>query len=193
MLPDAYGPEELAALAERVRQRDPVAESDLVRLFQRPIFLMLASRTRDTEAARDLTQEVLLAVLNALRGGQLRASEKLSAFVHGTARNLVNNHFRTQGRKPHEIPLDSELPLPARDDQAFEEAERSALVRRAVDHLEPVDRKILLMTLVDGLKPGKIAEQLELTPEAVRTRKSRAVKRVINVIEQLSRKVPGDH
>ena len=189
----AHGPEELAALAERVRQRDSAAESDLVRFFQRPVFLMLMARMRDAETARDLTQEVLLAVVSALRNGQLRASEKLSAFVHGTARNLANNHLRTQGRKPREMPLDPDLPVPAPEEASLDEEERSGLVRRAVEQLEPIDRKILLMTLVDGLKPGKIAAELELTSEVVRTRKSRAVRKVTGMIEQLSRKSPRDH
>ena len=185
---EPHDPGELAALGERIRQRDPAAESDLVRLFQRPVFLMLVSRIRDPEAARDLTQEVLLAVLNALRNGQLRASEKLTAFVYGTARNHANNHLRAQGQKPREIPLDPDLPLPAPEGEGFEEEERSRLVRRGVEQLEPIDRKILLMTLVDGLKPGKISAQLGLTPEAVRTRKSRAVKKVIDMVKKLSRK-----
>ena len=184
---EAHDPEELAALSERIRQNDPAAESDLVRLFQRPVFLMLVSRTRDPEAARDLTQEVLLAVLNALRNGQLRAPEKLSAFVHGTTRNLANNHIRTQGQKLREIPLDQELPLAAPERETLEDEQRSSLVRRGLEQLDPTDRKILLMTLVDGLKPGKIALELGLTPEAVRTRKSRAVRKVTEMVEKLSR------
>jgi RNA polymerase sigma-70 factor (ECF subfamily) len=193
MAMDAHDPEELSALGERVRQGDPVAESDLVRLFQKPIFLMLVTRTRDPEAARDLTQEVLLAVLNALRNGQLRASDKLSAFVHGTARNLANNHLRTQGQKPREIPLDPDLLLASPAVEGLEDKERSSLVQRGLEQLEPLDRRILLMTLADGLKPGKIAVELGLTPEAVRTRKSRAVKKVIEMVQKLSRKSPQHH
>jgi len=193
VLREAHSPEELAALTERIRQRDASAETDLVRLFQKPVFLMLVARTRDPEAARDLTQEVLMAVLTALRNGRLHAAEKLPAFVHGTARNLANNHLRTRGQKPPEVPLDPDFPLAAPAGVKVEEEERSSLVRRAVEQLEPVDRKILLMTLVDGLKPAAIARQLELTPEAVRTRKSRAVKKVIEAVGKLSRKGRGHH
>jgi DNA-directed RNA polymerase specialized sigma24 family protein len=35
------------------------------------------------------------------------------------------------------------------------------------------------MTLVDGLKPGEIAETLRLTSEVVRQRKSRALKKLV--------------
>lgn len=188
---EAHGPEDLEILGERIRQSDPAAESDLIRLFQRPIFLMLVSRTRDPEAARDLTQEVLMAVLKGLRNGQLRASEKLSAFVYGTARNVANNYLRTRGQNPRELPLDPDLPLAAPERETVEDEERGRLVQRGLQQLDPVDRKILLMTLVDGLKPGKIALELGLTPEVVRTRKSRAVRRVIEMVEKLSRK--GSH
>ena len=190
---EAHDPEKLAALGERIRRRDPEAENDLVRYLQRPVFLMLVSRTRDPETARDLTQEVLLAVLRALRSGQLRASEELSAFVHGIARNVANNYLRTQGQKAREIPLDPDLPVAAPEGESLEEEERSTLLRRGVEKLEPIDRRILLMTLVDGLKPGTIAVELGLTPEAVRTRKSRAVKKVIDMMEKLSRKGPQHH
>ena len=188
-----HQPEDLTSLAERIRQNDPTAESDLIRIFQRPVFVMLVTRTRDSEAARDLTQEVLLAVLKALRNGQLRAAEKLSAFVHGTARNLANNYLRTRLQNPRELPLDPDLPLAAPEGKTLQDEERSSIVQRAIQRLEPLDRKILLMTLVDGWKPGKIALELALTPEAVRARKSRAVRKVMEMVETLSRKGPKHH
>ena len=49
------------------------------------------------------------------------------------------------------------------------------------------DRQILLLTLVDGMKPGEIAEQMGLTAEVVRARKSRAQKRVVAALADLSR------
>jgi hypothetical protein len=38
------------------------------------------------------------------------------------------------------------------------------------------------MTLVDGLKPGVIAERLRLHPDVVRQRKLRATRRVIDLV-----------
>jgi hypothetical protein len=45
---------------------------------------------RNPEAPRDLTQDVLLVVVHALRNGHLREPERLAAF-YGTAHNLVHN------------------------------------------------------------------------------------------------------
>jgi DNA-directed RNA polymerase specialized sigma24 family protein len=44
------------------------------------------------------------------------------------------------------------------------------------------------MTLADGLEPTEIARTLGLSPEAVRQRKSRALKRLLARLNSLSRR-----
>ncbi len=179
---------DLARVAERIRDGDPSAEEELVREFGDRVRVFAGIRTRDREVARDLGQEIMISVLTALRLGQLRESERLGAFVYGTARNVVNNYLRT-GRQERSEPLPPDLPAAMPDPaDELETARRQDLVRRGLARLNRADRGILLMTLVDGLKPGEIACQLGLTAEVVRARKSRALKRVVERISELSRK-----
>lgn len=179
--------QESLALVVRIREGNPAAEDELIRAFSKRVSLMVLARTRDPEAARELTQEVLLAVLQALRSGQMKEPEKLSAFVYGTARNLVSNYFRARGQQLRAESLSLDL-LIAQPTDDREHTERMNLVHRAMERLNAIDRKILLMTLVEGLKSGEIASQLNLTPEVVRQRKSRAVKKVIECVRKMSRK-----
>ncbi len=179
--------QEAVALVVRIREGDPCAEDEFVRVFSSRVSLMMLARTRDPEAARELTQDVLIAVLRALRNGQMREAERLAAFVHGTARNVVNNYFRARSHQLRTESLSPDLPL-ARTADDLEYSERMNLVHRALDRLDSADRKILLMTLVEGLKPSEIAGQMNLTPEVVRQRKSRAVRKVIKRIKRMSRK-----
>jgi RNA polymerase sigma factor (sigma-70 family) len=180
-------PEQQSTLAERIRSREPSAEEELVRLFSDRIAYLVLARTRDREAARDLTQDVMLAVVLALRDGHLREAERLAAFVYGTARNLVNNYLRTRSRLPREDPIDA-APYLASIPDPLENTERATLVRRALGALDSTDRKILLLTLVEGLKPGEIAARLGLTSEVVRARKSRALKKTTERVKRLSRR-----
>ena len=180
-------PEQQFTLVERLRQREASAEEELVHLFSNRVAFLVRLRTGDPEAARDLTQEVLLAVVLALRKGNLRDSERLAAFVYGTARNVINNFLRTRNRLPKEDVIDAEHHSAHRRDP-FDDTERAALVRHALGALEPLDRTILLLTLVEGLKPGEIATRLGLTAEVVRTRKSRALKKAIERVKKLSRR-----
>jgi len=151
--------------------------------FSRRIFVMGVVRTRDREAARELVQDVLMAVIGALRKGQLQDADKLPAFIHGTARNLINNQLRSAGQTPPVEPLPEDL---AEENlvERLEDAERGRLVHQALDRLGQEDRQILLMTLVQGCKPGEIAARLGLTSEGVRTRKLRALKKVADLIEK---------
>lgn len=176
-----------SSLAERIRKGDQAAEDELVRLFSDRVLVMMRARTRDPEAAHELAQDVMVAVLRALRNGQVREPERLAAFVYGTARNLVSNYLRARSQHPKEEPISSELAA-ANPAENVETSERVVLVRRALECLDSRDRKILLLTLVEGLKPGEIAAHLGLNPVLVRQRKSRAVKKVIERIRKMSRK-----
>ena len=179
-------PQQQSALAARIRSREPSAEEEFVRLFSPRVTFMVLARTHDPEVARDLTQDVMLAVVRALRGEQLRDPERLVGFVFGTARNLINNHLRNRNRLPREDPLDAALHLACPPHPA-EDTERIALVRRALVALDSTDRAILLLTLGEGLKPGEIGIRLGLSSEVVRARKSRALKKTIDRVKKLSR------
>jgi RNA polymerase sigma-70 factor (ECF subfamily) len=176
-----------SGLAERIRSQEPSAEEELVRLFGDRVRFLVVARTRDPEVARDLTQDVMLAVVRALRGGQLRDPERLAGFVYGTARNVINNYLRTRSRSPKEDPIDAAEHV-ASAVEPIDNSERIALVRRTLATLEATDRQILLLTLVEGLKPGEIGARLGLTSEIVRARKSRALKKTIDRVRKLSRR-----
>ena len=166
---------------------DPTAEDQIVRTFGPRINVMALVRTRDPDAAQDLTQSALVQILQALRKGQLRDRQKLPAFVYGTARNVINYYLRARSQTPRSEPLGGDT---GAEDEVqlldLERAERLTLVRRAVARLEPGDRRVLMMTLVDGWEPTVIAARLGLSAEVIRQRKSRAIKRVIEVIKDLS-------
>ena len=182
-------PSDLAALATRVASGDQAAEKMLIEHVAPRIRAMALARTRDVDLARDLTQESLIAVLVAARKGQIRDLDRVAAFVCGVARNVINNH-RRKTFKLQESPLEDELlhaglpRLIAEDDH--EESERKRLMTRALSALGPSDRQVLLLTLVQGLKPGEIAAKTGLSPDVVRTRKSRALKRVLETLENQS-------
>jgi RNA polymerase sigma-70 factor, ECF subfamily len=184
---DLPTPHQQRTLAERIRAGERSAEDELVHVFQDRIAFLVRMRTHDSGAAPDLTQEVMLAVVLALRDGQLREADRLAAFVYGTARNVINNYLRTRSRLPKEDLIhDQHHPVAPSD--SLENAERSAVVRRALTSLDSTDRKILLLTLVNGLKPGEIATRIGLTSDVVRARKSRALKKMIERVKRLSRR-----
>ena len=168
----------------------PSADEELVYQFRNRIAFFVRTRMHDPSAVQDLTQDILLAVVVAVRRGQLRNPDRLAAFIYGTARNIVKSHLRARSRHPRLVPIDSDDWSITGDDPA-DDRERRALVRRALSTLDSRDRQILLLTLVTGLKSGEIATHLGLTSEVVRARKSRALKKVIAQVRAWSRRSPG--
>jgi len=192
-LPVAITPGQFRDLPERIRQGDASAETELVHHFTRRIFVMGVVRTHDREAARDLVQDVLIAVIGSLRKGQLLDPDKLAAFVHGTARNLINNRLRTERQQPQLEPLSENLAQACLSEE-LEYAERTRLVLQAMNRLGDEDRQILWMTLVEGRGPAEIASSLGLSSEVVRTRKGRAIRKVTDLIRnKLSRTLANCH
>jgi RNA polymerase sigma-70 factor, ECF subfamily len=167
-------------LAARIQAGEPGAEDELVRQFRPGLVAVMRARTRDPQIAPELAHDTLMAVIAALREGKLRDEERLAGFVHGVARNVLASHFRRRSGEPITVELDPDLPLPQPRDA--EERERRELALRAIDELGPLDRQVLELSLVHGLAPAEIARRLDLSPEAVRMRKMRAVRRAAELV-----------
>ena len=179
------------SLVRRIERGDREAEAELADRFYPKVRAMALARLHGAPAAMDITQETILGVLEALRAGRLRETDRLPAFVLSTARNLINGHQRKQAHS-REV-LQDPPREPAQSDPSpfeIEDRQRLALVGEALDQLRPLDRRILLLTLVDGLKSREIGPIVGLTPEAVRTRRARAVRAIrlrVNKVSQASR------
>jgi RNA polymerase sigma factor (sigma-70 family) len=184
-LDEASAIEESVGLVEGIARGDRAAEATFVQRYLPKVRALLLARSRNPDLTADLQQEVMIESLCALRRGQLREASKLASFVIGIARNLLNNYFRSQKRQPECEEFAEEIYLPVAE-QEHEDMDRRELAARAIDSLDMIDRRILTMTLVDGFKPGLIAERLGLKPDVVRQRKVRATRRVTEIVRQLS-------
>jgi RNA polymerase sigma factor (sigma-70 family) len=179
---DILGADDCAELARRIHDGDRAAEARFARLYCDCVFAMALARTRDRRAARELMDDVLMAVILALRHGAVRDQRRLGGFVHGTAVNTINAYFRQRSRQPRTIALDRTLPSGDALDER-EEDDRQRTVRAAMALLDARDRQILQLSLADGLKPGEIATRLGLSSVAVRQRKCRALRAIVVSID----------
>jgi RNA polymerase sigma-70 factor (ECF subfamily) len=165
------------SLAERIMAGDSAAEEELVNTYRRALVAIARVRTRDCQAAQDLAQQVLIEALKALRAGKLREIEKLPAYIEGIAHNVINSFIRTRTRKS-ECPLDDAELLSSDPVGQYETEERRRFLEREIEVLSPLDQRILFWSLIDGYPLAEIAARLEMTHDAVRTRKSRAIRKL---------------
>jgi RNA polymerase sigma factor (sigma-70 family) len=181
------------SLARRIERGDREAEAELARQLYVRVRPMASVHLRWSDAAVDIAQETIVQALEALRAGRLREPEKLPAFVLGIARNLINNYKRKEARSREVLQHPPDRLVEADPTLARLDEQQRALVRAALARLSPVDRRILLLTLVNDRTPREIAPTIGLTPEVVRTRKSRAIKALADEIEVMTRTSSSDH
>jgi RNA polymerase sigma factor (sigma-70 family) len=181
-------PDGWSTMVRRIRQGNSHAEAEMAQYFFDRVRVMAEARMHGSEIAQDVAQETILAVLEAIRAGKLREPEKLPAFVLGTARNLVNNHFRHEAaaREFQANPPARTVADPVSG--AAIDAQRRDLIKDALKQLKPLDQRILLLTLAEGMNPREIAPVVGLKAEAVRTRKARAVRAIHEKLKKMTRK-----
>ena len=178
------------SLVRRIQCGDASAEAELIQLYDRRVLVMLAARTRDPDAARELAQETMIAVLRAVRAGAVRDPGSLPAFIHGVARNLANNHLRLRVRERSRYAEVTEAIAVVEPPATIEMRERIELLGSALRELPALDRRILLLTLTSGLNPADVGRRLGLSASIVRTRKSRAIRRLQQIVDAVTRSNP---
>jgi RNA polymerase sigma-70 factor (ECF subfamily) len=163
--------------AELVRQiasgsnRD--AEAELFRRMAPRIRLYGLRHLRNESAAEDLTQQVLITMLETLRAGRLREPEKLASFVLGTCRMTVLDLRRSLQRKQRLLEqfgpdlLNPVQPLIPNLDQ-----ER---LTRCLQNLKERERTVLVMSFYDEQTCADVATFLGISEINVRVIRHRAI------------------
>src|SRR5512144_1067486 len=145
--------------AELVRQigsgSDREAEAELCRRMAPRIRLYGLRHLRDEHAADDLTQQVLITTLEALRAGRLREPGKLASFVLGTCRMTVLELRRGAQRKERLfVQFGLDLPAPAPPSLPVLDHEH---LTRCVQSLKERERAVIVMSFYDERTAADVA------------------------------------
>jgi len=170
------------SLVERSRAGDTWAFGELVRRYQGRLYPTLLRLTGSAEDAQDLLQEAFLRAYRKL--GRFQGESSFYTWLYRLTVNLALSHRRR--RNPSLRLAD----LPSSEDEGSydpaseadqsdpslpaEQAERDALVHRALDALAPDHRAVVVMKEFDGLRYEEIAAHLGVPVGTVRSRLHRA-------------------
>ena len=137
---------------------------------------MAAATFRTMPAADDLAQDVLLLTIERLHAGDVRRPEEIGSFILGTSRMMAHGERRLARRREalaaRFIDTGAETaPCPT----AALDAPRVAACLRA---LAERDRLVVLLTFYAEREAPRIAEDLGVSPGAVRAIRHRAMARL---------------
>ena len=136
----------------------------------------------DPALREDLTQQIFLAVWQALPS--FRADASLRTFIARIAQNRAISYVAKQVRQPPlaEMPERVESDLPDPEQKAIETNERHVLLE-ATRQLPLPQREVIILVL-EGFSYAEIADMLNIAPNALALRLSRAKAALKKMLER---------
>jgi RNA polymerase sigma-70 factor (ECF subfamily) len=158
-----------ADLAADLRAGDDHAFALLYERHKGDLFALAARMLGDAETARDLVQDVFLAIYQ--RRDQLERPESFRSWLFAIGRNACLSRLRRPAG-PASLEDVSEEPVSAGTppDRALEAREECTMLRRALARLRPEFREVLILREYEGLPYREIAAVLGATESAVKSR-----------------------
>jgi len=149
------------------------AEAELFRRMAPRVRLYGLRHLRDEHAADDLTQQVLITTIEALRAGRLREPEKLASFVLGTCRMTVLDQRRGSQRKERLLAqFGPAMPSTVQPSVSHLDHERLA---NCVQNLKERERTVIVMSFYDEQTGADVANFLDVSEANVRVIRHRAI------------------
>jgi RNA polymerase sigma factor (sigma-70 family) len=158
-------------------QRDAFAQ--IVTRYQSLVCSLAYSATGSLSQSEDLAQETFIAAWKGL--GTLREPEKLRSWLCSIARNIIAGAVRNRKQEPVHTaqPLDTAIDLPSPETLPVDRAisrEEETILWRSLEHIPEVYREPLVLFYREGQSIESVAQELELSEEAVKQRLSRGRK-----------------
>jgi RNA polymerase sigma factor (sigma-70 family) len=155
------------------------AFGQIVARYQSLVCSLAYSATGSLSQSEDLAQETFVTAWKQLAG--LREPEKLRAWLCRIARNLAYDTIRKQGREPShaaellETAHESPSPEPSPTERAISNEEREILWR-SLEKIPEIYREPFILFYREHQSIEAVAQNLELTEDAVKQRLSRGRK-----------------
>jgi RNA polymerase sigma-70 factor, ECF subfamily len=168
-------------LARRLAAGDREAEAELFGRLAPRVRLYGLRHLRDTAAADDLVQDVLIMTFDGLREGKVREPEKLASYVLGTCRRVVANWRKGALRRERLLERHGQELVPSA--VAAEEPLDLDRLARCLAALAERERTVVVLSFYVDRDADAIGAELGLRPGNVRVVRHRALARLRSCIE----------
>ena len=157
-----------AQLLARVLEGDHDAFSELMRTHEDRVFSVCLRIMGDRELALDATQETFLTVFR--KAGQFKGNAALGTWIYRIAVNTCYDQLRKQGRRRTDSMPEHLDPADHSAEEAIDAASVRPEIQRALDAI-PEDFKVaIVLSDIEGLGLGDIAEILRIPVGTVKSR-----------------------
>ena len=163
---------------KRVAEGDNKALEELFLLYGNKVFRLALTILNDRFLAEDVVQETFLRVQQNAKSYQFKNSER--EWIMTIAHNIAIDILRKRKREivQEEIISHSEIA------DVVTDCDNDVGFLQLIEPLNELDRQIVSLHLISGLKHREIAHILNMSVSAVKKRSERAIKRIAHEMEE---------
>ncbi len=171
-----------AAMIAAILAGDTQQFHDLIRPFERCVYMMAFSMLRNEAEAEDVAQEAFLRAFRSL--SSFRANSKFSTWLISITLNEARTRLRRRGVRMESLDTPDEeerhiTPALLRDwreipSEAVERSEVRAILRSAIEELPEIYREVFLLRDVEEMSVDEVAQAMGISISAVKVRLHRA-------------------
>lgn len=170
-------------ILERARAYDVQVLAEIYDCYAGPIYGYLYRIIGDAAQAEDLTGEVFVRLLQALRTNRA-PRHNLAGWLYRVAHNLAMDLFRSQKKQPA-VPLFEELLAqagPGPDE--LENVQAGQRLRAHLRHLTSDQQRVILLRFSEDLPLAEVARLMGKSEGAIKTLQHRAVSRLRKLLQE---------
>ena len=169
-------------LIEKILKGKTELYEEIIKRYQNKVYSTVYSYVRDSEEAKDLTQEIFIKIYNNL--SNFKNMSRFSTYLYRVAVNCCIDWTRKKRLKTVSVMFyqeDSEIEiyeyitdLSCNPEQLLLKQENISIIRKEINKLPEIYRTVMIMFYFQDFSPQEIADILEIPRKTVDTRLYRA-------------------
>jgi RNA polymerase sigma-70 factor (ECF subfamily) len=174
---------EQETLEQRFRVGDGSALPEVYERYSRPMFATALNLLGNREHAADAVQR---AFVQAWRSAdRFDPDRELKPWLYAITRRAAVDIYRRERRTQEQLTFDDSVEVAVAEPPSIVTVWQAGQVRSALARLRPEDRQVLRLAYYDGLTQPEIADLLRVPLGTVKSRTSRAQRRLAKLLAHL--------
>lgn len=174
----------MPALINRARRYEHQALTQLCEFYYRDVYSYIYYRVSNVQDAEDLTDDVFLKMVEAIRSCRARTERSFLAWLFRIAGNRVVDFRRRQAVRNH-LPLDEKhLPTHAGPEIPVETKLTQERLQQAIPKLTDEQQQVMILRFVEGLSNAETAQILGKSEGAIKSLQRRGLASLRHILEE---------